>query len=180
MLIDSVAPPTYGPEPQFIPSLPQLSVTGVSPSSFLEDLLQQFPSNSPPTTPCELIHIESPPKTTTSRSVQFFLKYHRETISDSHYFLYYDYSKLCTKYLFAIAENCDALRHGMVAFSALIYSVKVDSTTREQAFLYYAVSLQQLRLLLEKILTEVECQAAVVTALQLATFDVLFRFPLCG
>ena len=89
-----------------------------------------------------------------------------------HYLCYYDYTKLYTKTLFAIAEQCDALRHGMVAFSALIYSVKVDSSAREQAFLYYGVSLQQFRLLLDKFLTEAEYQAAVATALQLATFDV--------
>jgi hypothetical protein len=174
MLIDSLAPPTCVPEPQFIafPSIFQFSVTGITPSSFREDLLRQSTSNSQPTTSSGLIRISPTLKTTTSHQVRFFLKYHQETIRVCHYLCYYDYTKLYTKTLFALAEHCDALRHGMVAFSALIYSVKVDSSTREQAFLYYGVSLQQFRLLLENCSTEVEYQAAVATALQLATFDV--------
>ena len=172
MLIDSLKSPTCVPEPQYIivPSLFQFSVTGVTPSSFREDLLRQSVSTLPPT--AELTRIAPNIKTTTSHHVQFFLKYHRETISECHYLCYYDYPKLFTKTLFALAEHCDALRHGMVAFSALIYSVKIDSSAREQAFVYYGVSLQQFRLLLEKLSTEVEYQAAVATALQLAAFDV--------
>ena len=174
MLIDSLEPPTPVPEPQFIAisSLFQFSVTGVTPSSFREDLLRQSASNSPPTASSGLTRIAPTIKATTSHQVRFFLKYHQETISVCHYLCYYDYTKLYTNTLFAIAEHCDALRHGMAAFSALIYSVKVDPSAREQAFLYYGVSLQQFRLLLEKLSTEIEYQAAVATALQLATFDV--------
>ena len=178
MLIDSLAPPSYVPEPQLITPPFHMSFTGVSPACFREDLIRGSLSNPPACITPDVIHIATPPMATRSHHVQFFLKYHRETINESHYFLYYDYTKLCTKILFAIAENCDALRHGMVAFSALIYSVKVDSSAREKAFLYYSVSLQQLRLLLEDNLMEFQCQAAAVTALQLATFDV-FPFPAC-
>jgi len=175
MLINSLAPPTCIPEPQFvsISSLCQFSITGHTPSSFREDLiLRQSASISPPPALSGLTRITPTLKATTSHQVRFFLKYHQEAISVYHYLSYYDYTELHSKTLFAIAEHCDALRHGIVAFSALIYSVKVDSSAREEAFLYYGVSLQQFRLLLEQFSTEVEGQAAVATALQLATFDV--------
>lgn len=78
-----------------------------------------------------------------------------------------------------MAQGSDALRHAVVAFSALIYSIKGDRTAREQAFENYELSLQQLRVLLDKApMTIEERQAATVTALQLATFDVLT--PLCS
>jgi hypothetical protein len=162
------------PEPQFvtISSPCQFSVTGPAPSSFHEDPQQQSASISPPPATSSLSRIAPTLKATTSDRVRFFLKYHQETIGVCHYLCYHDYTELHTKTLLALAEHCEALRHGIVAFSALIYSVKVDSSAREQAFLYYGVSLQQFRLLLETFSTEVEVQAAVATALQLATFDV--------
>ena len=43
-----------------------------------------------------------------------------------------------------------SLQHAMVAFSALIYSIKVNHRAREIAFLYYSVALRELRLLLDK------------------------------
>ena len=59
MIIDSLAPPTCVPEPQFlvVPSFFQFSVTGVTPSSFRKDLLRQSTSNSPSTTSSGLIRI---------------------------------------------------------------------------------------------------------------------------
>jgi len=114
-----------------------------------------------------------PPASTSGQFVQFFLHFHRQAITESHYFLFFDYNKFITTTLLAMAEGSDALRHAVVAFSALIYSIKGDRSAREQAFGNYEISLQQLRVLLDKSpLTDVERQAATVTALQLASFDV--------
>ena len=113
------------------------------------------------------------PKSVRSDSVQFFLAFHRETITEAHYFRYYDFHKLCTRTLLVMAERSDALRHAVVAFSALIYSMRIDRTAREQAFLYYAMSIQQLRLLLsEATLDEEATHMTIATALQLSSFDV--------
>ena len=115
-----------------------------------------------------------PTISTRVQSVKFFLHFHRQTITESHYFLYFDYNKFVTTTLLAMAQGSDALRHAVVAFSALIYSIKGDRIAREQAFENYEISLQQLRVLLDKApMTIEERQAATVTALQLATFDVL-------
>lgn len=87
--------------------------------------------------------------------------------------MYFDYRKLCTMTLLAMAEVSDTLRHAVVAFSALIYSMKVDRAAREQAFLYYAIALKQLRSLLDKSpMTVEERHIAIATALQLSAFDV--------
>ena len=81
-----------------------------------------------------------------------------------------------------MSEKCDALRHAIVAFSALIYSMKIDLAAREQAFLYYALALQQLRALLDEMerdsgdVTDGEYQVAIATALQLSVFDVLSHY----
>ena len=108
-----------------------------------------------------------------SYSVQFFLAFHRETVTEAHYFRWYDYPKLCTKTMLAMAKQSDALRHSIVAFSALIYSCKIRQSAREVAFLYYTMALQELRLLLNKSPMDMEeCLTAVATALQLASFDV--------
>ena len=72
-----------------------------------------------------------------------------------------------------MAEQCDALRYAMIAFSAVIYSIaNIDLSARERAFVYYAQSLQKLRLLLGTGLTGSEHQSAIATVLQLGTFDV--------
>ena len=74
-------------------------------------------------------------------------------------------------------EHSDALRNAVVAFSALIYSVKIDRSTRVLAFSYYALALQQLRILLDQITMNVdECHMSMATALQLACFDVITNF----
>ena len=120
-----------------------------------------------------MIYIPHAPKSVRSHSVQFFLAFHRETITEAHYFRYYDFHKLCTRILLVMAERSDALRHAVVAFSALIYSMRIDRTAREQAFLYYAMSIQQLRLLLSETALDGEAShIAVATALQLSSFDV--------
>ena len=114
------------------------------------------------------------PMSTLSPSVQFFLHYHRQAIVESHYFLYFDFNNFITTTLLTMAECSDALRYAIAAFSALIYSIKIDRTAREKAFEFYAVSIQELRLLLDRIPESTnESQAAEVTALQLASFHVL-------
>jgi hypothetical protein len=71
-----------------------------------------------------------------------------------------------------MAEEHVALRHARLAFSALIYSTKVESRAKEIAFLYYGTTLRELRLLLDKPLTHIESNVAVAISLQLSSFDV--------
>ena len=105
--------------------------------------------------------------------IQFFLKFHRERITEAHYFRWYDYSKLSTKILFSLAENSDSLRFAMVGFSALIYSYKFHQGARQVGLFYYEKALQELRLSLNTSPMEIgECFTAVATALQLSSFDV--------
>ena len=73
----------------------------------------------------------------------------------------------------AMIQQPSALRDAVVAFSALIYSMKIDRSARVLAFLYYTSALQQLRVLLDQVTLSVdECHMAIATALQLASFDV--------
>ena len=111
-----------------------------------------------------------------SRLLQFFLQYHREKISASHYFFYFDYKQTFMSTLFRLGQHSDALQYSIVAFSAFIYSMKINRALRVQAFLFYTFALRQLRVLLDAPSLETdEYQAALATALQLATFDVLSR-----
>jgi hypothetical protein len=108
-----------------------------------------------------------------NQSVQFFLHFHQQTIMESHYCLYFDYNNFITTTLLGMTERSSTLRHAVVAFSALIYSIKGDRIAREQAFENYEISIQQLRVLLDRApMTVEERQAATVTALALASFDV--------
>ena len=176
MLLDSLEDPCDVEEPLFNPSGPNLTflTPEVSPTSFCEGVLLQTPTSSQSATSSGgMIHIPHPLKSVRSHPVQFFLAFHRETITEAHYFRYYDFHKLCTRTLLVMAERSDALLHAVIAFSALIYSTRVDRTAREQAFLYYAMSLQQLRLLLSEAALDGEAsQIALATALQLSAFDV--------
>ena len=174
MLIDSFSPSTYAAEPLFTPPPLLFSVSGLSPAAFSQGLQSQtYASALSP----HVLHVPramSPPADHT-QPIRFFLNFHRETIFEAHYFRYYDYNKLHTKVLFAMAEELDARRHALVAISALIYSIKIHSDARVIAFLYYAMALQELRALLNKSPDEMamwEWQGAVATALQLSTFDV--------
>jgi hypothetical protein len=109
------------------------------------------------------------PKSNQPQHIQLFFKFHRETITAAHYFRYFDLPELHTKWLPAMAEQCECLRYAMVAFSALIYSIKSNPGAREVAFYYYAMALQGLRSMLD---TDFECDYIVATALQLSTIDV--------
>lgn len=121
-----------------------------------------------------LMCLRPPPMPVRAPTEAFFLQYHRETITANHYFCYYDYKQRFTHMLFSMAEQCDALRFAMIAFSAVIYSIaNLDVSARERAFVYYAKSLQGLQGLLEQFPTGYEeHQAAIATVLQLGTFDV--------
>lgn len=172
MLLDPIDSPPDLSEPLFSTTNPLLTL-GISPPSFCETLVLQMSTSSQSTSSTGPTHIPRPPRTTRNQNVQFFLNFHRETVTEFHYFRQYDYHKLCTQTLLAMAEKSDALRHSVVAFSALIYSMKVDRTAREQAFLYYSMSLQQLRVLLDDDLTTTEEKhIAIAIALQLSSFDV--------
>ena len=79
--------------------------------------------------------------------MQFFLDYHQKNVTEYHYFCYHDYRKFFTMELMDMAKLSNVLCIALVAFSALIYSMKQRSA-REQAFWYYTLALRQLRELL--------------------------------
>jgi hypothetical protein len=172
MLIDSFTPPAFFEEPLrslFDPPRPSLdfSVAGPTPTDFSHTLQLQGPSK------ITAVPRNLSPKGSRTLDSLFYLQYHREAISDAHYFRWYDYNKFCTKTIFTMAEESDAMRHALVAFSALIYSIKIHPPARVDAFLYYAMALRELHDLLGKAPMELwECQAAIATALQLSCFDV--------
>ena len=119
-------------------------------------------------------HIPRSPKSSNSPQVLFFIKYHHETIGYAHYCLFNDHHQLCNKSLLAIAQRYDPLRYAIVAFSALVCSAK-KSFAREQAFLHYALTLQEMRLRLTSPPADDEdYQGMVATILQLSAFDVPF------
>jgi hypothetical protein len=172
MLIDSLTPPAFLDEPMrslFDPPIPPLdfSVAGLTPTDFSHTLQFQSPSQ------ITAIPRSLSPKGSRTLDSLFYLQYHREAISEAHYFRSYDYNKFCTKTIFTMAEESDAMRYALIAFSALIYSIKIHPPARVDAFLYYAMALRELHQLLGKEPMELwECQAAIATALQLSTFDV--------
>lgn len=147
------------------------SASEASPSSICKNVLKQPASD---THFAGAIRISRTPKPTCHRPVQFFLKFHQDHVTRHHYFRLYDYNHFCTNGLRQMAEDCEALRYAIAAFSALIYSVNVDISAREHAFLYYASALQHLRGLLDQDDLDIKrYHAAVATVLQLSTFDVL-------
>ena len=169
-------PPLSSSNLSFPPSFSFSSVLGVSASD------HSF--RSPTITPSRTILNEGPsiplsllPQIQDVRltEIQFFLNFHHEKITEAHYFCWGDYPKLYTKIIFLLAEHSEALRHAIVAFSALVYSFKVDKAAREVACLYYELALRGLRVLLDKFPMSLnECFIAVATALQLSSFDVYY------
>jgi hypothetical protein len=112
------------------------------------------------------------PKSSNSPQSFFFTKYHQETIGFAHYCLFNDNRQLCNKFLLAIAQRYDPLRHAIVAFSALVCSA-TKPFAREQAFLHYALTLKEMRLRLSSPPADDEdYQGMVATILQLSAFDV--------
>jgi hypothetical protein len=140
-------------------------------SSFCVEIRVQAPPRLFSTPSALMVRIPELPKPTRSRPVQFFLDYYQTNVNE---FYYFDYDKLRKNTLLALSEDCDALRHAVVAFSTLIYSMKVNSAARTLALLYYTIALKQLRDDLDKFPIDInDCHAAIATALQLAAFDVL-------
>jgi hypothetical protein len=112
------------------------------------------------------------PKSSNSPQIFFFTQYHQETIGFSHYSLFNDNRQLCNNFLLAIAQRYDPLRHAIVAFSALVCSA-TKPFAREQAFLHYALTLQEMRLRLSSPpVDDEDYQGMVATILQLSAFDV--------
>ena len=139
------------------------SLSAIRPSYFYEGVV-------PSTRAIQLPQI---PKSIRDRFVQFFIDFHQGNVNEFHYFCYYDYRRFCTRTLMVMIEQSSALRDAVVAFSALIYSVKIDRSARVLAFLYYASALQQLRVLLDQVTLNIdECHLALATILHLASFDV--------
>jgi hypothetical protein len=166
--IDSAEPlsPLFDPSTQTY----RLSLSEPSPTICCESLVVPCTPRSLSSKPSRVLR---PPKSSRKPEVEMFLAFHRASVTESHYFLYFDYRKLCTQTLLAMAEQSEALRNSVVAFSALIYSIKVDPNARQQALSYYAIALKELRELLNRLpLNSGECHAAIATALQLASFDV--------
>lgn len=170
-LVDSLRAPAGIAESLYHDSNPLVtpSITGVSPFSFRGEFIQ---SSTHAYRSLET-QIPTVPKNSRDPYVQFFLRFHQENINEFHYFCYHDDQKFCTTTLMAMVQQSDALCNAVAAFSALIYSIRIDHFTRVQAFTYYALALQQLRVLLDQTVMNVdECHMAIATSLQLACFDV--------
>ena len=72
-----------------------------------------------------------------------------------------------------MAEDCYALEYAMVAFSALVYSVREHrQPIKEIALLYYTMAMKELQLVLNGLPAK-DSDVALATALQLSSFDVL-------
>ena len=151
--------------------------------SFFESLFPLAPETPPlychnPPSP-DLSLVPRSPKPNEAQAIRFFLTYHERVVVPAHYFKWYDFHHFCKGWLLAMAEQSDPLRYGMVSFSALIYSMKVNLGARYTAFYYYAAALKELRLLLDnESMNLMECNIAIATALQLATIDVFSHFIL--
>jgi len=71
-----------------------------------------------------------------------------------------------------MAENYPPLQHAIIAFSALIYSLKIDVNARQFAFLHYSLALKELQELINTYAFDDEYHVIVATALQLSCLDV--------
>ena len=117
------------------------------------------------------ISISPNSKSIRNKHMEFFLRFHQERITSAHYFVWFDYHELHTKHVHAMAESCLALQYSVVAFSALVYSVKEQRIGNELALLYYTMAMKELQLLLND-LADTDSDVALATALQLSSFDV--------
>jgi hypothetical protein len=116
-----------------------------------------------------VINIPRSPKSNRARSLQYFLNFHKDRVTHAHYSLFYDYQSP----IYILLEFFEPLQYSVAAFSALIRSFKVDQSSREQAFVYYAMALKELRVLLQRAPRDIsEYHGIVATVLQLSTFDV--------
>jgi hypothetical protein len=119
----------------------------------------------------EIAHIPRPPTSNRPQPVQLFLRFHQEKVTSAHYFAWFDYNQLYTNLLHAMAEDSLALQYAMVAFSALVYSAKVQRASDQMALHYYTLAIKELQPLLNDIVHQ-KGEIALATALQLASFDV--------
>ena len=112
--------------------------------------------------------------------VPFFLSFHREKISSGHYFWYSDYYGFCTNGLLRMAERSVPLQYAVAAFSALIYSVRVDSRAKEFAFICYAKAVRQLQQMINSVSMDSEdsVYSTLATILELASVEVCF-YSMC-
>jgi Fungal Zn(2)-Cys(6) binuclear cluster domain len=176
ILIDSRRAPINITESPYIPLSSMLpSNSAICPS---EEFVR--PSTNTMSTRATL-QISTIPKSIQDSFVQFFINFHQRNVNEFHYFVYYDYHKFCTRTLMLMIERPNALRDAVVAFSALIYSMKIDRSARVLALLYYTSALQQLRVLLDQVTLNVDqFYMALATALQLASFDVFILSIKCA
>jgi Fungal specific transcription factor domain len=171
-VLDSVmpvsSPELFHLDPKAVPAIASTSpVVAVGFSQVPPNAVLNAPSKG---IPRQISHSSTPSH---PESFNFFLDYYVHNVRQYHYFLYSDHEELATKGLLSMAESSDALRHAIVAFSALIYSMKVPGNWRHFAFAYYESALKGLRELLNKFpMGNDECLIAVATALQLSTLDV--------
>lgn len=103
------------------------------------------------------------------------IEFHRQNVTEYHYFFYHDYPKFFTTDLLMMSEDSEALRNAVAAFSALVYSTKYYSA-RELAFVYYDFAVVELRHALGAFKPdEYHVHIVIATAMTLATFDVIFH-----
>jgi hypothetical protein len=160
-----IAPETARSAIQHRHLLPNFFTAGMQLS--LEDHAKYLPG----TPYLEVAHIPRPPTSNRSQPVQLFLRFHQEKVSSAHYFAWFDYHQLYTNLLHAMAEDSLALQYAMVAFSALVYSAKVQRASDQVALHYYTLAIKELQPLLNEIVHQ-KGEIALATALQLASFDV--------
>jgi hypothetical protein len=151
------------PDPERLYHSPIMDSSNIGGTFYVNAPLPESSINS------KVVHIPRTPKLSQTRSLRYYLSFHRKEVTYAHYFLFYDYQDA----LYSLSELFEPLRYCVVAFAALVYSVKVDISAREDAFGYYAMALRELRLLLERSPRDIEEYYAIVAAvLQLSSFDV--------
>jgi hypothetical protein len=187
MLIDLLTPPSS--------SFPMAPLFSSPPITFATIF-----GSTPPSTYSQSLHLNSPSSTWSKGSlcippelslrpsrdrkgaeleawITRLLDHHRREITHAHYFQYYDYPKFFTEIIFALCdketEPENPLRIAVAAFSALNRSIRQDQSWRPLAFIFYGGAVQRLHTFLHKPGMDLrECQIAVATALELASFDV--------
>ena len=155
--------------PLHLLNFPNYSFTSLNRS---DDLLLQH-SSQLPSIRSFTTSIPRSPGSNHNQHIQYFIKFHLETILPAHYFWCHDYTQLCKCWLPAMAVSSSSLQYAIVAFSALIYSIKEIRNARCVAFFFYAMAVKELQLLLKHSLSLEECNIAIATVLQLSSFDVL-------
>jgi len=122
----------------------------------------------------QLSFLPRSPNSTRHYLVQYYLTYHREAINEYQYYSYYDYGRLFTRGLSAMAESSDALLFAQAAFAALLFSQKLNPQIKPVSFALYSLALKDLQLMLNRpSLSDSEGQIAMAAAMQLSTYDVL-------